>query len=41
MALYVAAASAQLDKAAWKAACAEEQAMTLEQAIAYALGSET
>ena len=33
MALYVAAARAQLDKAAW----AEEQAMTLEQAMAYAL----
>ena len=36
-----ASARAQLDEAAWEAAWAEGQALTLEQAIAYALSDET
>jgi hypothetical protein len=37
---YLAAAQGELDEAAWAAAWAEGQAMTLEQAVAYALAMD-
>jgi predicted ATPase/DNA-binding CsgD family transcriptional regulator len=37
---YLTAARAQLDEAAWEAAFAEGQAMTFEEAVAYALSAE-